>query len=333
MRIAGIIAAGALAAVGCSAPTPANPAPTSATTPATTATAKPRPVRVPMFVYRGAGCTGKGRMAAFEKMLGRPADGVVEFSERSDWSHMLSSINWALGCWDGTSYRLAQSVPMLMDKGTSLTAGADGAYDRHFRALGELLVRKGHADAYLRIGWEFNGGWYPWAAKRDPAAFVRLFRRIVTVMRAVPGQRFVIVWNPAQGEQQIAPDRVWPGAAYVDVVALDLYNQSWNPLDRLSPQRRWTTLVEQPYGLSWAARFARAQGKPLALPEWGTGTRPDGHGFGDDPVFIAGVADFVRRHRVAFTGYWDYNAGDYNAELSNGRQPRAAAAFRTHFWR
>lgn len=311
-----------MAASGCSSAEPAPPR-----------SVANGPVKAPMFVYRGAGCTGKARMAAFERLLGRPADGIVEFSERSDWAHMLSSINWALGCWKGTPYRLAQSVPMLMDRGTSLAEGADGAYDRHYRALGELLVKKGYADAYLRIGWEFNGDWYPWAAKRDPAAFVRYFRRIVTALRAVPGQRFVIVWNPAQGVQQIAPDKVWPGTAYVDVVAVDLYNQSWNPLDRLNPERRWKTLVDQPYGLAWAARFAAKQGKPLALPEWGTGTRPDGHGFGDDPVFIERVAAFVRGHRTAFTGYWDYNAGDYNAELSNGRQPRAAAAFRAQFGR
>jgi hypothetical protein len=321
MRIAAIAASLVLATSGCSSAEPTPEAP------------KAGPVKAAMFVYRGAGCTGRGRMATFEKLLGRPADGIVEFSERSDWAHMLSSINWALGCWDGTKYRLAQSVPMLMDKGTSLSQGAAGAYDAHFRALGELLVKKGHAHAYLRIGWEFNGGWYPWAAKQDPDAFKRHFRRIVTAMRSVPGQRFVIVWNPAQGEQQIAPDKAWPGDAYVDVVATDLYNQSWNPLDKLSAERRWKTLVEQSYGLAWITRFAREHKKPLALPEWGTGTRPDGKGFGDDPYFIEQVAAFARANRVVFTGYWDYNAGDYNAELSNGRQPRSAAAFRRHFGR
>lgn len=311
MRIAHAAALAALAAAGCT------PAPASATP--------------EMFVYRGAGCTGKGRMAAFERLLGRPADGVVEFSERTRWQDMRNSINWALGCWEGTSYRLAQSVPMLMDTGTTLAEGAAGAYDAEFRKLGELLVRKGHANAYLRIGWEFNGGWYPWAAQRDPEAFRRYFRRIVTAMRSVPGQRFVIVWNPAQGRQQIEPDKVWPGDAYVDVVAMDLYNQSWVPEDRKDPAARWRRLVEQPYGLQWLADFAKRHGKPLALPEWGTGTRPDGHGMGDDPAFIANVARFLRTHDSAFAGYWDYKAGDFDAELSNGRQPRSAAAFRAAF--
>jgi Glycosyl hydrolase family 26 len=286
-----------------------------------------------VYVYRGAGCTGRDRMASFTRLLGRPARGVTEFTEQSDWSHMLTSVRWALGCWRGTPYRLSQSVPMLMAKDTSLKQGAAGAYDRHFVALGKLLVEMGHSDAYLRIGWEFNGGWYPWAAAHDPDAFKAYFRRIVAALRTVPGQKFRVVWNPAQGTQQIDPERVYPGDDVVDVVALDLYNQSWRPQDRLSAQLRWQNLVDQPYGLAWLRAFATRHRKPIALPEWGTGTRPDGHGFVDDPLFIANMAKWIAVNNVVYHGYWDYKAGDYDAELSTGRQPKAAAAFTNAFSR
>ncbi len=284
-----------------------------------------------VFVYRGAGCTGRDRMASFETLLGRKADGVTEFAEQSDWAHMLSSIDWALGCWEGKGYRLAQSVPMLMQSGTSLEQGASGAYDHQFVALGKLLVRRGHADAYLRIGWEFNGGWYNWAAAKNPDAFKRYFRRIVAAMRRVPGQQFVIVWNPAQGEQQIAPDRIWPGDDVVDVIALDLYNQSWRPQDRGDAQARWDYLVNQPYGLAWLRTFARQHNKPIALPEWGTGKRPDGHGAGDDALFIRNMAKWIRENDVVYHGYWDYPAADFNGELSTGTQPASAEAFEDGF--
>lgn len=285
-----------------------------------------------IFTYRGAGCTGAGRMASFEKLIGRHADGVTEFTELTDWAHMLSSVNWALGCWAGKHYHLSQSVPMLMgnSSGTTLKAGAAGAYDAHFVALGKLLVAKGYPDAYLRIGWEFNGGWYPWAAARDPKNFTAYFRRIVKAFRSVPGQRFRIVWNPAQGVQQIAPDKVYPGDDVVDVIALDFYNQSWSnpPAD---PEARFRAIATQPYGLSWLSDFAKKHGKPVALPEWGTGTRPDGHGYGDDPVFIANVAAWIRANNVAYHTYWDYPAADYNAEISTGHKPLSAAAFRKAF--
>lgn len=285
------------------------------------------------YVYRGAGCTGRDRMAAFETLIGTPAAGVAEFSETIDWQHMLNSINWAQGCWEGHRIGLSQSVPMLMQNGsgTTLQAGARGDYDRHFHDLGKLLVAKGRADAYLRIGWEFNGGWYPWAAKDDPEAWKRYFRRIVGALRSVPGQRFRIVWNPAQGEQQIAPDRVYPGDDVVDVIGLDLYNQSWRPQDAGDPVARWENLRTMSYGLDWLARFGREHRKPLALPEWGTGTRPDGHGWGDDPLFVTNMAQWIAANDVAYHVYWDYNAGDFNGELSSGRQPKAAAAFRRAF--
>lgn len=285
-----------------------------------------------VFTYRGAGCTGAGRMAPFEALLGRHADGVTEFTELTDWSHMLSSVNWALGCWQGKNYHLSQSVPMLMGNGsgTTLREGATGAYDQHFVALGKLLVAKGYPDAYLRIGWEFNGGWYPWAAAQDPESFKAYFRRIVQAFRSVPGQRFKIVWNPAQGQQQIAPDKVYPGDDVVDIIGLDLYNQSW-ATNSTDPEVRWKAVASQPYGLDWLKDFATRHGKPMALPEWGTGTRPDGHGFGDDPTFINNVAAFIRANNVAYHTYWDYNAGDFNGEISSGRQPLSAAAFKKDF--
>jgi hypothetical protein len=284
------------------------------------------------YVYRGAGCTGRDRMAAFETLIGRPAAGIAEFTELVDWQHMVNSANWALGCWDGRRTGLSQAVPMLMQdgSGTTLRAGARGEYDRHFRDLGALLVAHGHADAFLRIGWEFNGDWYPWAAKDDPAAWKAYFRRIVAALRSVPGQRFRIVWNPAQGEQRIAPDRLYPGDDVVDVIGLDFYNQSWGP-GAGDPAARWENLRTMPYGLDWLARFGREHRKPVALPEWGTGTRPDGHGGGDDPLFVAGVARWIAANDVAYHVYWDYDAGDFNGELSSGRQPRAAAAFRRAF--
>lgn len=295
------------------------------------AAAAPAAPATQVFVYRGAGCTGSDRMASFETLLGRKADGVAEFTENTDWAHMLTSVNWALGCWQGKGYKLSQAVPMLMAKGQTLREGADGQFDQEFVKLGKLLVAKGHPDAYLRIGWEFNGGWYSWAAAKDPKAFVSYFRRIVAAFRSVPGQKFRIVWNPAQGEQQIAPDKVYPGDDVVDIVALDFYNQSWGrPQDR-DPAERWRNVLKQGYGLDWLAAFAARHKKPIALPEWGTGTRPDGHGWGDDPLFVRNMAAWIKAHDVVYHAYWDYDAGDYNAEISTGRQPQSAAAFKENF--
>jgi hypothetical protein len=285
-----------------------------------------------MFVYKGAGCTGLQQVPKFEAFVGRKVDGVIDFIPLHTWNEMLGFTNWSLGCWGQTKYRVAYGVPMLTsDSSTTLAQGAAGAYDNHFRDLGKLLVSNGRPDAYLRIGWEFNGDWYPWAASKDPAAFRAYFRHIVMALRSVPGARFTIVWNPSAGSAKVAPDAAYPGDDVVDMIGLDIYNASWNPLDFVDAQVRWQDRLTEAYGLDWAAEFARRHGKRLAVPEWGTGARPDGHGLGDDPQFIHNMADWMAHNRVVFEGYWDYPASDYNAELSNGQYPMAAQAFKAAF--
>ncbi len=288
-----------------------------------------------LAVYKGAGCEGAPRVAGFEAWLGRPVDRVVDFLARESWHTVVSSARWISGCWRDAGRRLALAVPLLPDgDGATLAAGAAGAHDRHFRAIAEALVADGHADAVIRLGWEFNGDWYPWAAAPDPDAWIANWRRVVRTMRAVPGARFRFEWSPALGRQRIAPDRVYPGDAYVDVIGLTVYNQSWNP-SVTTPVDRWAELRDQPYGLSWHAHFAAARGKPVSFAEWGTGTRGDGPGRGagggDDPHFITRMADWIAARPVLYHGYWDFPAHDYNARLSDDSQPLSAAEFRRRF--
>jgi hypothetical protein len=224
---------------------------------------------------------------------------------------------------------MAIGVPLIVNGG-SLRAAANGDYDDQFRKLGALLVAKEQASAILRLGWEFNGGWYPWKADRDPEAFRGAFRRVVGVLRSTPGQHFRIVWNPTANAGSVAPQDLWPGDDVVDLIGLDFYNQSWRRQDA-DPQVRWQNYLTGNYGLNWLARFAAAHRKPIAIPEWGTGTRPDKHGFGDDPLFIHNMAAWMRAHDVLFHSYWDYTAPDYDSTMSAGKFPQTLAAYKAEF--
>ncbi|WP_260928045.1 glycoside hydrolase family 26 protein [Novosphingobium sp. 9] len=282
-----------------------------------------------MFVYKGAGCDGKGRLPRYQGVMGRHLDGVNDFLSAESWQQMRSGAQWAVGCWQNSGYRLSLGVPLIV-KGGSLSAAAAGEYDDEFRNIGTLLVAKGQANAVIRLGWEFNGNWYPWSANKDPVSFVGAFRHVVGVLRATPGQKFRIVWNPASGVGDVAADKLWPGDAYVDMVGLDVYNQSWRPQD-IVPSIRWQGHLTGNYGLNWAAKFAAAHRKPLVVPEWATGTRPDGHGWGDDPLFIHNMAAWMRAHNVAYEGYWDFTASDYDGTMSAGKFPKTLAAYKAEF--
>ena len=110
----------------------------------------------------------------------------------------------------------------------SLGQGAAGAYNSYFLQLAQDMVAGGQGSSVIRPGWEFNGGWFSWAANGQAAAFVGFWQQIVNTMRSVPGQDFTFEWNPTAGDEGVGNlANYYPGNAYVDYIGLDLYDQAW----------------------------------------------------------------------------------------------------------
>jgi hypothetical protein len=261
-----------------------------------------------------------------EAWLGRRVTHVGGYVAKTTWANFDRS---SFKQWTGSGKQLVAGVPMLMlNERGSLAAGAAGAYDAHFRGLAARLVREGHANAILRLGWEFNGGWYPWRADRDPKAFATYWRRIVTTMRGVPGASGLrFDWNPGHGPAFV-PVEAYPGDAYVDVIGMDIYDRTWSDRWR-DPAARWNDYLHRPYGLDWLANFAAAHGKPISFPEWGV-THNHVRGVAhDNPTFIRGMADFIRTHNVEYHLYFNVLAHDGDFRLSGF--PQSAAAYRAAF--
>jgi hypothetical protein len=40
---------------------------------------------------------------------------------------------------------------------------------------------------------------------------------------------------------------------------------------------------------------------------------------------------WIKANNVEYHGYWDYSAPDYDAKISGGHQPKAAAAYLANF--
>ncbi len=277
-------------------------------------------------VYLGGGCDGRNRLASFQRWLGRPVDFVVDFLAWDSWDAMARAAGWVGKCWQEAGQRIVVSMPMMPRTGASMEAGARGEYDTQIAAVARELVRYGHGKSTIRLGWEFNADWYVWGASKKPAVYVAYWRRIVTVMRAVPGAEFRYDWNPIVGPGMRSPEAAYPGDDVVDVIGADVYNNNYFPAG-VTPEQRWTAMRDGPLGLRWHRAFAKKHGKPTSFPEWGTGTRPDGHGGGDDPVFMRGMTEWLAENPPEYHAYWDYRAPDYNARLSDDKQPQAARIF------
>jgi len=246
----------------------------------------------------------------------------------SDWGTMVGA--QGLKAWPASGYSLVLAVPILpRETRSTLARGARGAYDAYFVTLARNLVNDGEGRAYLRLGWEFNGGGYKWRVRNSTAAghFAAYFRHIVTAMRSVPGQSFQFIWNPnGAGPTNYTPEQAYPGNSYVDYIGSDVYGNCW--CHPFTPDNGWSHQLSQPWGLNWLTSFATQMGKPIVFPEWGVDFRSDGHGLGDNPYFVDQFAAWITSHNVAWTNIFTFHS---NNDITDGRFPKALAAFEAHF--
>jgi hypothetical protein len=258
----------------------------------------------------------------------------------SGWAAMDGaggSLNWLTQPFQGSGYTLSLGVPIIPTNSNgsavgTLAQGATGEFNSYYATLAQTLVSAGQSNAYLRLGWEFDGSWMPWAATTASAeaSFASYFQQIVTSMRSVSGEHFRFVWNPDAGaftQSGYSVAAAYPGNAYVDVIGLDAYDQSWATPQ--TPSNAWssTTLPT----LTAAQQFATSHGKPLAFTEWGLAIRSDGHGLGDDPYYINQMASWMQNsaNDVTYESYFDANSGGVNSLITGGPFPNSLAAFST----
>jgi hypothetical protein len=279
-------------------------------------------------VFMGGGDVNE--IHGFERFVGSKVTHVGAFVSKVSWAR-FDELSW-LNEWRGSGFTLSLGVPMLTTNGGgSLRAGASGAYDAHFKHLAEQLVASGQGNAILRLGWEFNGEWYPWKANADPQAFADYWRHIHQVIRSVPGASGLrFDWNPAIGPAEV-PAAAYPGDQYVDIVGMDVYDRNSTP-DLADPAKRWQEMVNQPFGLAWQRDFAAAHGKPISFPEWATSDRHQGGGQKDNPLFIRNMHEWIRANNVEYHNYFEFDAVDEGgAQLTDGGNPQSASIFQQLF--
>ncbi|MFJ8044225.1 glycoside hydrolase family 26 protein [Kitasatospora sp. NPDC096147] len=216
--------------------------------------------------------------------------------------------------------KLVLGVPMLVPNENDtpdaevarlLARGNKGEFDQHFLKLARKLVALGGHDTILTLGWEMNGITYTSRCKPDPTAWKAYWRRIVTVMRSVPGQHFRFDFNPTRGLDAIPWTRCYPGDDVVDIIGMDSYDQPAGAT--------FDEFVSEPYGLQDQVEFAAKRGKPVSYPEWGLFHN------GDNPEFVRRMVEWIRTHDTAYQTVTDYCPHGF---WQCDRNPRSSRVFK-----
>jgi hypothetical protein len=308
--------------------------PSPAATPTPTATAQaPQATSVTVGLYAGTGSTGgTAAVASFGSWLGKPVVWGTDYIDPFGSYYPTQLQSWSTWRAQAADRRFVLGLPMLPGGG-SFGSGAAGAYDASWRGVASTLVAKGLADTVIRLGYEGNNcGIGPWQACDDPAGYAAMFRHVVDVMRAVPGQHFVFDFDSAtgfpSGRKLTGYADYYPGDAWVDVVGQNFYDVWWDH-QTATPEQRWANLVNQDGGLAAHRAFAAAHGKPVSFDEWGLYAH-DGDtyaGGGDSPYFIGQARAWFAESGPMFQSYFNTDWGGGTMDWF----PNAKAEYRTKF--
>ncbi len=309
------------AAPGVAVSEPAAPRPTASES------AAPAPQPAPAFgAYLDYGPRGVARMAELSHWLGDANVRVGHTYLPGDrWSNIEGAPGF-LDVWADWRTRKADrmlvlNVPMLErnEEGVGdrevralLRQGAAGRFDHHFRALARRLVDLDVPDTVVVLGWEMNGITYTHRCGPDPEAWKAYWKRIVTAMRSVPGQKFTFDFTPSRGRDAVPWTRCYPGDDTVDIIGMDSYDQPRGmPFDEQ---------VKEPYGLQAHVDFAKAHGKPVSYPEWGLFRN------GDNAEYMRRMLAWMDEHKPLYNTVTDYCPhGVWQCDAN----PRSTAVYRS----
>ncbi|MEU0779956.1 glycosyl hydrolase [Streptomyces sp. NPDC006173] len=283
-------------------------------------------VQQPAFgAYLDYGARGIARIAQLSEWLGGTELRVGHTYLPGDrWSNIEGAPGfldaWADWRREQADRMLVLNVPMMErnEEGVSdsevrslLAEAASGAFDSHFRALAERLVELKVPDTVIVLGWEMNGITYTHRCGPDPEAWKKYWNRIVTTMRAVPGQKFKFDFAPNRGQDGVPWTQCYPGDDTVDIMGMDSYDQP----SGLSFDEQ----VKEPYGLQEQVDFAKAHGKPISYPEWGLFRN------GDNAEYMKRMLGWIDEHKPLYNTLTDYCPhGVWQCEDN----PKASQAYR-----
>jgi len=288
-------------------------------------------------------CDGNDPVTCFKSeaaMLNRTPSSlhVTLFTSSTDANTMAGN-GWGAFVGNGTTFpyqwqtvsphpNMTISVPLAFggqspsqSVGTSeMAAVANGTYDSQYTQLVNYAMGAGYTNITWRLGWEFDGNWFPWSSYNNPTEFVAAYRHVHDLIKSImPASKFD--WCGGGGiSYHVNWAAAYPGDSYVDYIGADTYDFA-NDSTLAAFNRDILP------GLQDQLSFAKTHSKQLSYPEWGLGTN-------DDTYFIQAMHDWFNSLPTSgggSLGYNDYFNSNSGGASSLDNNPKSKALFITLF--
>lgn len=242
------------------------------------------------------------------------------------------------GCMD-----IAPGAIWLAD-GESWANAASGSYDTRWTTFWTNLKNnwspRDPSKLYVRFAHEYNLTGNPWTVTpANVTNFVTAWRRWHAIKQTILPLAN-LTWCPNAGNSYQSSYDIrtsYPGDDYVDVIAVDWYN-NWPWVNSAADFQTKIQSMQSfgaPQGIEKWRQYALSRGKPMAISEWSSAANPAGAGGGGDaPVFMEQLYAWISQNAGHGPGQLKYevlfNIAGYNDSYKlypTTDQPLAAARY------
>lgn len=271
-------------------------------------------------------------IAGTAAQVGLPAsDGLLYFPGRASWDEIKYGLDSGGAEVLAAGKMVVYSVPFApVSEGTAMVGkAANGDYATKWREIAAYWASKDYNTSRLviRLGWEYNGDWYPWSVKYSSATqFKNAF--IWTVESIWDGgcgnPLYNLCNNKGPSQSGVGPEDVFPGSEYCHVIGVDQYDH-WG---KSTSSASFTAEASKDPALLTNIAFAREAGVLWSVDE--TGPVHSANGGGDNALFATEMLKVVDQYADDCAWYNIYNEtgapATYQHHLSVNPSYRAALA-------
>ena len=238
----------------------------------------------------------RASVEAFCSWRGRACGVAHTYTDRTSWDAMTRGSGWVFDYFSGYPGLLVVSQGLVPNgRAADLSACANGTYDQHFRDFGTIMVNKGRGASVVRLGWEFNGTFMPWAAT-NATVWKQCFQHAAVAIRQT-NPSVMIDWTiNAHGTPSSicggSSLNCYPGDAFVDIIGIDNYDHA----PSAPSAAEFTRIADAPDGMNWLYNFAKQHGKKFSVGEWGVAPGSDWNTTGENPEFMRYMHQWFAAH-------------------------------------